>query len=85
VYVNACASTEDDSNKVASTDARVTTFIMVTIRWWIDGCEEGEWRGIDVDSDRSIHDSPETIYRLASDRVEACRVETKDAPPIDVF
>jgi hypothetical protein len=25
------------------------------------------------------------MYRFASDRIEACRVRTKDAPPIDVF
>ena len=31
------------------------------------------------------YDSPETMYRLASDRIEACRVGTKDAPPMDTF
>jgi hypothetical protein len=25
------------------------------------------------------------MYRIASDRIEACRVGTKDAPPIDAF
>ena len=53
--MNSCASTGDDSIKVASTDARVTKFIIVSACRYFDRCEEG---GIErcnaVDSDRSI-------------------------------